>query len=62
MPSKVKPQAIKQSAADKQKEQSARFIETARELVADESGSSFERAAKLVLQTKVARKETGQSE
>lgn len=35
-----------------QKEQSARFIETARELDADESGTAFERAVGVVLNPK----------
>lgn len=43
MPSKTKRPATKPSADDKQKEQSARFMETARKLEADESGEAFKR-------------------
>lgn len=44
MRSKTKDPATKKSAADKQKEQSERFIETARTIGADESGEAFNKA------------------
>lgn len=44
MPSKTNRPAATPSATDKQKEQSARFIETAHKLEADESGKTFQDA------------------
>lgn len=41
----------KAQASTEDKEQSARFIEAARELEADESGEAFERAASHILKT-----------
>jgi hypothetical protein len=42
----------KKSAAEKQKEQSARFIKAARELGVDESGKEFEKAVRKLLPRK----------
>jgi len=39
----------KARATDSDKEQSARFIETARELEVDESGAQFDRAVNVVI-------------
>lgn len=50
---KVGSPAKKAVAADKQKEQSARFIEAARESGVDETGREFEKALKKLTQTKV---------
>ena len=41
-----KPKAVRPKAKEDQKEQSKRFIETARKLGVDESGQEFERALK----------------
>lgn len=43
------------------KEQSERFIETAREIEADESGDEFERALDLLLPTKAVKRRTSRS-
>jgi hypothetical protein len=45
----------KRSAEAKQKAQSARFIEAAREMGVDESGKEFERAIRKVVPAKRAR-------
>jgi hypothetical protein len=56
MATKSQARGTKKKAAKKPKmeakEQSERFIETARELGVDESGGRFESAAKLILTTK----------
>ena len=51
MQSKTKPKTTKPKEDDK--EQSARFITTARELAVDESGEQFEEAGRRILKSKL---------
>lgn len=46
---KARTKSPKARGTDKDKEQSARFIETARELGVDESGEQFDRAIRAVI-------------
>lgn len=46
---KPKPKTSPKPTSKPDKEQSARFIETARELEADESGDAFDRVLKVVV-------------